>query len=79
MPYGAATASSRSISSTGDISAPSKETGIPCAKPSTWRSGGRGVSNAPRDSTQASSGSESTDPSVSWPPIVTPHRPRLTE
>ena len=51
----------------------------PCRSPSTWRSGARAWVKAPRDSTQASSGMLPVEVSVSGPPIVTPHRPRLIE
>ena len=44
-----------------------------------WRSGARGASKAPRVSTQADSGSGSSESSVSLPPIVVPQRPRLIE
>ena len=53
--------------------------GTPASKRTVWRSARSGASKAPRDSTQALSGSGRSLPSVSRPPIVTPQRPRLTE
>ena len=64
---------------TGESRVPSRTVGMPCSKPIVWREGSRGASKAFFDSTQAFSGMLASEVNVSWPPIVTPHRPRLTE
>ena len=80
MPNGAASASSVSMS--GHRRRARGHRAPPGARPrrtSTCRSGARGSRNASRVSTQASSGMLPAEVSVSLPPIVTPHRPRLIE
>src|ERR1700692_3888688 len=72
-------ASSRSMIETGDCTSPSRLTGIPALKPIVCLSGALGFENASFDSTPASSGKLPPEVSVSWPPMVTPHRPRFTE
>ena len=52
---------------------------MPCVKLIVCRAAGFGLSKALGESTQASSGMDSFESSVSRPPTVTPHRPRLTE
>ena len=65
--------------STAAAALPSRATGRPWRKVSTWRSAARGSRNALRVSIQASSGMLPAEVRVSLPPMVTPHRPRLTE
>ena len=73
-----ATRASRSAP-TGDIARPSSSTGRPFSNEMTCRSGSRGFVNASFDSTHALSGMLPVEVSVSLPPMVTPHRPRLIE
>src|SRR5580700_10837115 len=79
MPNGAASDSRDSMIVTAEAAAPSSATGRPCWKASTCRCGLRGSAKAPRVSSHASSGMLPAEVSVSRPPMVTPHSPRLIE
>src|SRR6185436_17075813 len=79
MLYGAPRVSSASTTSTADIILPSMPTGRPFSKWIVCFAGGFGWVNASFESTQAESGMLPSEVSVSFPPMVTPHSPRLTE
>ena len=80
MPNGAPSVSSCSITSTADM-----RLAVECRRAGPSRSGWCaaparcGFVNASFDSTQAVSGMLPSEVSVSLPPMVTPHRPRLME
>ena len=79
MPSLAPSDSTASIRLTASIFLPSSEQGTPASKPMVCRSGACGFVNASRVSTQAVSGMQVSETSVSLPPIVVPQRPRFTE